>query len=225
MVHGATSTLRDLAPLAATIKAWGRELGFQAVGIADAAEGTAEARLADWLASGFHGEMEYMARHGAVRARPAELVPGTVRVITARMDYRPDAADSEAVLADGAKAFVSRYALGRDYHKVLRARLQRLADRIAAEVGGFGYRVFTDSAPVMEVELAARAGLGWRGKHTLLLAREAGSLFFLGEIYTDLPLPADAPVGALAPARSGRHLPTGAIVALFRLTRAGAFPI
>jgi epoxyqueuosine reductase len=219
MVHGATSTLRDLTPLAATIKAWGRELGFQAVGIADAAEGTAEARLADWLASGFHGEMEYMARHGAVRARPAELVPGTVRVITARMDYRPDAADSEAILADGAKAFVSRYALGRDYHKVLRARLQRLADRIAAEVGGFGYRVFTDSAPVMEVELAARAGLGWRGKHTLLLAREAGSLFFLGEIYTDLPLPADAPVGEHCGtcAKCIDICPTGAIVAPFRL--------
>jgi len=209
----------DYVSLAARIKRWGSELGFQAVGIADAAEGTAEARLADWLASGCHGEMEYMARHGAVRARPAELVPGTVRVISARMDYRPDAADSEAILADGAKAFVSRYALGRDYHKVLRARLQRLADRIAAEVGGFGYRVFTDSAPVMEVELAARAGLGWRGKHTLLLAREAGSLFFLGEIYTDLPLPADAPVGEHCGtcAKCIDICPTGAIVAPFRL--------
>ena len=160
-------TRTDLAPLAAAIKSWGAALGFQAVGIADADLGEAEARLAEWLARGFHGEMDYMARHGAKRARPAALVPGTLRVISARMDYRPAAADAEATLADRSKAYVSRYALGRDYHKVLRARLQRLADRIETEVGGFGYRVFTDSAPVMEVELAARAGLGWRGKHTL----------------------------------------------------------
>ena len=173
-----TTSLADLAPLAAAIKAWGRELGFDAVGIANAELGAAEARLAEWLARGFHGEMDYMARHGAQRARPAELVPGTRRVITARMDYLPDAADAEAVLGDRTKAYVSRYALGRDYHKVLRARLQRLADRIAGEVGEFGYRVFTDSAPVMEVELAAQAGLGWRGKHTLLLTRDAGSYFF-----------------------------------------------
>ena len=183
----------DLAPLAATIKAWGRELGFQAVGIADADLGAAEARLAEWLARGFHGELDYMARHGAKRARPAELVPGTLRVVSARMDYLPAAADAEAVLGDPTKAYVSRYALGRDYHKLLRARLQRLADRIAGEIGEFGYRVFTDTAPVMEVELAANAGLGWRGKHTLLLTREAGSFFFLGEIYTDLALPVDAP--------------------------------
>ncbi|HSD52667.1 MAG TPA: tRNA epoxyqueuosine(34) reductase QueG [Burkholderiales bacterium] len=219
MVHGATSAPRDLTPLAATIKAWGRELGFQAVGIADAGLGAAEARLAEWLARGFHGEMEYMARHGAVRARPAELVSGTVRVISARMDYRPVAADSEAVLADGARAFISRYALGRDYHKVMRTRLQRLAERIAAEVGEFGYRVFTDSAPVLEVELAARAGLGWRGKHTLLLAHEAGSYFFLGEIYTDLPLPPDAPVAEHCGtcAKCIEACPTGAIVGPFRL--------
>jgi epoxyqueuosine reductase len=135
-----------------------------------------------------------MRKHGAKRTRPASLVPGTVRVITARMDYLPRAADSASVLADGDKAFVARYALGRDYHKVLRSRLQRLADRIAERIGAFGYRVFTDSAPVMEVELARKAGLGWRGKHTLLIAREAGSFFFLGDIYTDLPLPVDAPV-------------------------------
>ncbi|MGH8681210.1 MAG: tRNA epoxyqueuosine(34) reductase QueG [Burkholderiales bacterium] len=209
----------DLAPLAAAIKAWGRELGFDAVGIADADLGAAEARLAEWLARGFHGEMDYMARHGAKRARPAELVPGTRRVITARMDYLPDAADAEAVLGDRTKAYVSRYALGRDYHKVLRARLQRLADRIAGEVGEFGYRVFTDSAPVMEVELATRAGLGWRGKHTLLLTREAGSFFFLGEIYTDLPLPADAPAAEHCGActRCIDVCPTGAIVAPYRL--------
>jgi epoxyqueuosine reductase len=214
-----TTSPADLAPLAAAIKAWGRELGFAAVAIANAELGAAETRLAEWLARGFHGEMDYMARHGAKRARPAELVPGTQRVITARMDYLPDAADAEAVLGDRTKAYVSRYALGRDYHKVLRARLQRLADRIAGEVGEFGYRVFTDSAPVLEVELAAQAGLGWRGKHTLLLTRDAGSFFFLGEIYTDLPLPADAPVAEHCGActRCIDVCPTRAIVAPYRL--------
>jgi len=209
----------DLAPLAAAIKSWGAELGFQAVGIADANLGEAEARLAEWLARGFHGEMDYMARHGAKRARPAELVPATLRVISARMDYQPAAADAEATLADRARAYVSRYALGRDYHKVLRTRLQRLADRIESEVGAFGYRVFTDSAPVMEVELAVRAGLGWRGKHTLALTREAGSYFFLGEIYTDLALPVDRPVtehcGTCT--RCIEACPTGAIVAPYQL--------
>jgi epoxyqueuosine reductase len=195
------------------------ECGFQAVGIADADLGEAEARLAEWLARGFHGEMDYMARHGAKRARPAALVPGTLRVISARMDYRPAAADAEATLADRSKAYVSRYALGRDYHKVLRARLQRLADRIETEVGAFGCRVFTDSAPVMEVELAARAGLGWRGKHTLALAREAGSFFFLGEIYTDLPLPVDRPITEHCGTceRCIEACPTGAIVAPYQL--------
>jgi epoxyqueuosine reductase len=215
----ATLARTDLAPLAAAIKSWGVELGFQAVGIADADLGAAEARLAEWLARGFHGEMDYMARHGAKRARPAALVPGTLRVISARMDYRPAAADAESTLADRSKAYVSRYALGRDYHKVLRARLQRLADRIEAEIGEFGYRVFTDSAPVMEVELATRAGLGWRGKHTLALTREAGSFFFLGEIYTDLPLPVDGPVtehcGTCA--RCIEACPTGAIVGPYQL--------
>jgi len=185
----------DLAMLAATIKSWGRELGFQAVGIADTDLSTVEPRLAAWLASGFAGELDYMRKHGGKRTRPASLVPGTLRIISARMDYRPDAADSWRILADRSKAFVARYALGRDYHKVLRGRLRQLAEKIAGEIGDFGYRVFTDSAPVMEVELARKAGLGWRGKHTLLLAREAGSFFFLGDIYTDLPLPLDAPVG------------------------------
>ena len=185
----------DLAMLAATIKSWGRELGFQAVGIADTDLSAVEPRLAAWLASGFAGELDYMRKHGGKRTRPASLVPGTLRIISARMDYRPDAADSWRILADGSKAFVARYALGRDYHKVLRGRLRQLAEKIAGEIGDFGYRVFTDSAPVMEVELARKAGLGWRGKHTLLLAREAGSFFFLGDIYTDLPLPLDAPVG------------------------------
>ena len=133
--------------------------------------------------------MAYMARHGTARSRPAELVAGTLRVISARMNYWPDGEAADAVLSDPTRAYVARYALGRDYHKVLRARLAQLVDRIAAEVGPFGYRVFTDSAPVLEVALAAKAGLGWRGKHTLLLTREAGSYFFLGEIYTDLPLP------------------------------------
>src|SRR5499427_273421 len=155
----------------------------------------------------------------ARRLRPASLVPGTVRVITARMDYRPRAADSRDVLADRSKAFVARYALGRDYHKVLRARLQRLADRIAEEIGAFGYRVFTDSAPVMEVELARKAGLGWRGKHTLLLAREAGSFFFLGDIYTDLPLPVDVPVEEHCGScrKCIDACPTGAIVAPYQV--------
>jgi len=178
--------------LSASIKRWGRELGFQAVGIADADLSAAEPRLLEWLGKGWHGEMEYMARHGALRARPAELKPGTLRVISCRMDYLNDAA--QGIESSPEKANIARYARGRDYHKVLRDRLQKLCDRIAAEIGGFGYRVFTDSAPVMEVELAARAGIGWRGKHTLLLSRDAGSWFFLGEIYCDLPLPVDKEV-------------------------------
>ena len=208
-----------LAALAAKIKSWGRELGFQAVGIADTDLSAAEPHLKAWLASGFAGELDYMRRHGTKRTRPPLLVPGTVRVVSARMDYRPDAADSFGVLADRSKAFVARYALGRDYHKVLRARLQRLADRIAGEVGRFGYRVFTDSAPVMEVELARKAGLGWRGKHTLLIAREAGSFFFLGDIYTDLPLPPDAPVQEHCGSckKCLDVCPTQAIVAPYRL--------
>jgi len=209
----------DLAMLAATIKAWGRELGFQAVGIADTDLSAVEPRLEAWLASGFAGELDYMRKHGAKRTRPASLVPGTLRVISARLDYRPDAADSGAMLADGGKAFIARYALGRDYHKVLRARLQRLAERIAEEIGDFGYRVFVDSAPVMEVELARKAGLGWRGKHTLLLARETGSFFFLGEVYTNLPLPVDAPVGEHCGscAKCIEVCPTRAIVAPYVL--------
>ncbi len=179
----------DGAALAADIKDWGRALGFQAVGIADADLSAAEPKLLAWLARGWHGEMEYMARHGARRARPAELVPGTLRVISCRMDYLQDGAEK----VDPERAVIARYARGRDYHKVLRSRLQTLCERISEAVGEFGHRVFTDSAPVMEVALAAKAGIGWRGKHTLLLSREAGSWFFLGEIYTSLPLPVDAP--------------------------------
>jgi epoxyqueuosine reductase len=205
--------------LAARIKDWGRELGFAAVRIAAPDLPGAEESLADWLAAGCHGEMDYMAAHGTKRARPQELLPGTRAVIVARMDYRPDAADAQANLADGTRAYVSRYALGRDYHKVLRGRLQKLAERLAAEVGPGGYRVFVDSAPVMEVELATQAGLGWRGKHTLLLDREAGSWFFLGEIFTDLPLPPDAPVSDhCGTCRACLDVcPTGAIVAPYRV--------
>lgn len=180
--------------LGRNIKSWAGELGFQDIGIAGTDLSVAEQRLVEWLGKGYHGGMDYMAKHGSKRTRPATLVPGTLRVISARMDYLPaQAADSAAVLDNRNQAFVSRYALGRDYHKVLRRRLQQLAERIAEAAGEFNFRVFTDSAPVMEVELAAQAGLGWRGKHTLLLSRSAGSFFFLGEIYTDLPLPLDAP--------------------------------
>lgn len=185
-------TLNDPQSLADDIKCWGTELGFSQIGIADTDLSAAETRHRQWIAKGFHGAMNYMAKHGDKRTRPAQLVPGTLRVISARLDYLPpNARDSFDVMNNGDLAFISRYALGRDYHKVLRQRLQKLCDRIAEHVGEFGYRVFTDSAPVLEVELAEKAGLGWRGKHTLLLSRETGSFFFLGEIYTDLPLAVD----------------------------------
>ena len=187
----------QLADLAATVKRWGQELGFQRLGIAALDLGAHEARLLDWLAAGFHGEMAYMARHGVKRSRPADLVPGTVRAIAARMDYWPPAAaEPWRVLRRPDLGYISRYALGRDYHKVLRRRLQRLAERIATAIGPFGYRVFADSAPVLEKALAEQAGLGWIGKHTNLLSREAGSWFFLGELFTDLPLPVDDRVEA-----------------------------
>ena len=208
----------DGAKLVAQIRQWGFELGFGAVGVGGIDLTEAESGLAAWLEAGFHGEMDYMARHGMKRARAAELVPGTLRVISARMDYWPDAAPADAALADPQRAYVSRYALGRDYHKVLRARLQKFAERIAA-VAPHQYRVFTDSAPVLEVEHASRNGLGWRGKHSLLLDRAAGSWFFLGEIFTDLPLPLDAGVEP----HCGRctacidACPTGAIVAPYRV--------
>jgi epoxyqueuosine reductase len=208
---------RDWAALAAQIKDWGRELGFDAVGIAGTDLGDAEAGLAAWLAAGCHGEMDYMASHGMKRARPAELLPGTRSVIVARMNYLPPHAADDDAVEDGAQ--ISRYARGRDYHKVIRNRLQKLADRIASEIGSFGYRVFTDSAPVLEIELAKRAGLGWRGKHTLLLSTEAGSWFFLGEILVDLPLPADAPLAEhCGTCRACLDAcPTGAIVAPYRV--------
>jgi epoxyqueuosine reductase len=209
----------DYALLARSIKAWGRELGFQAVGIADIDLAAAEGRLAKWLAAGFHGDMDYMARHGPKRARPAELRPGTLRVISARMNYQPQAAAGWSVIGAPEKAYIARYATGRDYHKVLRSRLEQLARRIEGEIGAFARRVYTDSAPVMEVELAAKSGIGWRGKHTLLLSRDAGSYFFLGEIYTDLPLPADAPVAEHCGSCSKciDICPTRAIVAPYQL--------
>ncbi|HKE40559.1 MAG TPA: tRNA epoxyqueuosine(34) reductase QueG [Casimicrobiaceae bacterium] len=210
----------DLDALAVNIKAWGRELGFAEIGISNTDLSEEETRLLKWLGAGRHGEMDYMARHGSRRARPAELVAGTLRVISARLDYLPPkSTDSLSVLADPDKAYISRYALGRDYHKVLRGRLKRLAQRIEKAVGSFHYRVFTDSAPVLEVALAAKSGVGWRGKHTLLLSRDAGSFFFLGEIYTDLPLPLTA---AASEHCGSCHAcidacPTGAIVAAYEL--------
>ncbi|WP_317205653.1 tRNA epoxyqueuosine(34) reductase QueG [Janthinobacterium sp.] len=189
----------DLAALAETIKRWGGELGFAEVRIADVELGHCEPGLQAWLEAGFHGDMEYMASHGLKRARPAELVPGTVRAICARMNYLPAGMDADwrareaARLAEPGAAVISVYARGRDYHKVMRARLQQLAERIRGVAGEFGFRVFSDSAPVLEVSLAEKSGLGWRGKHTLLINRQGGSFFFLGEILVDLPLPVDAP--------------------------------
>ncbi len=207
------------------LREWAHQQGFSQIGVADVDLSAAEPGFEAWLAAGFHGEMQYMAAHGLRRMRPAALVPGTLRVVSVRMDYLPrdapedwSAREQARLLAPG-EAVISVYARGRDYHKVLRQRLQRLAERLAAEIGPFGHRVFTDSAPVAEVELATRAGLGWRGKHTLALAREAGSMFFLGELFVDLPLPVTAPVSAHCGSCSAclEACPTQAIVAPYRL--------
>ncbi|KGM05886.1 Iron-sulfur cluster-binding protein [Methylophaga thiooxydans] len=180
----------DGQKLLSRMQRWARSLGFQALGVSDIDLRDAEAKLQDWLAKGFHGEMGFMAKHGSMRTHPEQLVEGTVRVISLRMDYWPgEAAEPWKVLDDGNRAFISRYALGRDYHKLMRKRLAKLAKRIEREVGSMGFRVFTDSAPVMEKAIAEKAGLGWIGKHTNVLNRDHGSYFFLGEIYTDLPLP------------------------------------
>ncbi|MFZ2855511.1 MAG: tRNA epoxyqueuosine(34) reductase QueG [Rhodocyclaceae bacterium] len=189
----------DFAALAENIKRWGLELGFAEIGISGADVSAATPAMLRWLALGRHGEMDYMAKHAALRAEPATLVPGTLSVISARLPYWPEAADSERVLANAELGYVSRYALGRDYHKTIRNRLQKLADRIHAELAAagladrFAYRAFSDSAPVMEVEFARQSGIAWRGKHSLSLTRK-GSWHFLGDIYTTLPLPADAPI-------------------------------
>jgi epoxyqueuosine reductase len=211
--------------LVSQVQAWARELGFSQIGVAGVDLSSAEPGLLAWLSHGFHGDMAYMANHGLKRARPAELVPGTVSVLTVRMDYLPRTTPEgwQAVelqrLEHPQEGIVSVYARGRDYHKVLRSRLQKLSDRIAQHVGPLGYRVFTDSAPVLEAELAARSGQGWRGKHTLLLNREAGSMFFLGEIYLDLALPASEAVTAHCGACDAciTVCPTQAIVAPHRL--------
>jgi epoxyqueuosine reductase len=214
-----------LLALMSQLREWALALGFSQIGVADVDLSSAEPGLLAWLNNGFHGNMVYMAAHGIKRARPAELVPGTVRVITARMDYLPrhTTDDWQAVewqqLGDPAQAGVSVYARGRDYHKVLRSRLQKLAERLAEAVGPFGHRAFTDSAPVLEVELASRSGIGWRGKHTLALHREAGSMFFLGEIYIDLPLPLSEPVSSHCGSCSAciDVCPTQAIIAPYRV--------
>ena len=181
----------NLTRLTQLIKHWGHELGFQQTGISDTRLNEDEAHLINWLAAERHGEMAYMQRHGYKRSRPPELLPGTLRIISVRMDYLPDAAPATQVLADSNKAYISRYALGRDYHRLMRRKLCQLAKQITAVSGPFGYRAFVDSAPVLEKALARNAGLGWIGKHTNLLNRNAGSWFFLGELFTDLPLPVD----------------------------------
>jgi epoxyqueuosine reductase len=210
----------DMQRLAARIKQWGLELGFQQVGITDTDLQQAERHLDVWLGENFHGEMDYMQRHGLKRSRPELLQPGTLRIISVRMDYlsEPSALMSKS-LADPAGAYISRYALGRDYHKLIRNRLQKLADKIQMDIGSFGYRAFVDSAPVLEKALAEKAGLGWIGKHSNLINRKAGSWFFLGEIYTDLPLPADRPATAHCGSCTAclAVCPTQAIVAPFRV--------
>ncbi|MFP3424674.1 tRNA epoxyqueuosine(34) reductase QueG [Pseudoalteromonas sp. SIMBA_162] len=181
----------DYPKLAQQIKAWGKELGFSEVGITDIDLSKHEQQLQRWLDAGFHGSMDYMAAHGMKRARPDELIPGTQRVISVKMNYLPPDAGFAKTLKNKQKAYISRYALGRDYHKLIRNRLKKLGQKIEQEVGEYGFRPFVDSAPVLERQLAEKAGLGWRGKHSLLINKEAGSWFFLGELFIDLPLPVD----------------------------------
>ena len=215
------TSLPDPHALASTIKEHAADLGFSACGITGTRLDQDESHLLRWLDDGFHGEMDYMQRHGTRRSRPDDLVPGTLTVISVRMDYLSrDAADMQATLDDKALAYVSRYALGRDYHKLMRNRLQQLADRIAGLIGPFGYRAFVDSAPVLERALARNAGLGWIGKNALLIDRRRGSWSFVGELYSDLPLPHDAPESGYYCGTCTRCIdicPTGAIVAPNRI--------
>lgn len=207
------------AALADRIRTLARAAGFQRVGISGIELGDDEAHLRDWLAQGLYGSMDWMARHGTLRARPAELVPGTIRVISVGLDYGQDPDAAWQTLNDGERAYVARYALGRDYHKLLRNRLQKLAEQVQAEIGPFGYRAFTDSAPVLERALARNAGLGWIGKHTCLIDRHGGSWFFLGELFVDIPLPIDPPASAHCGTctRCIDICPTRAITAPYRL--------
>ncbi|HEY2807492.1 MAG TPA: tRNA epoxyqueuosine(34) reductase QueG [Steroidobacteraceae bacterium] len=210
----------DLASLKQELKEQARQRGFGDLGVAGVQLSVDERHLIRWLDAGFHGEMHYMQRHGLKRSRPQELVPGTIRVVSVRMDYWPaDARAAASVLEEPTLAYVSRYALGRDYHKVMRRALAQLATSLARRLGPFGYRVCVDTAPVLERALARDAGLGWIGKHTNLIAREAGSWFFLGEILTDLPLPTDTAASAHCGTCSAclPACPTGAIVAPYRL--------
>jgi epoxyqueuosine reductase len=213
---------RPIDPHAAKLElaASARALGFSQLGVASVDIPEDEQHLLRWLEAGFHGEMDYMRRHGVLRSRPADLVPGTIRVVSVRMDYWPESArDAKEVLEDGSLAYVSRYALGRDYHKIMRRALANLAEGLARDIGPFGYRVCVDSAPVLEKALARNAGLGWIGKHTNLIARDAGSWFFLGEMLTDLPLPVDAAASAHCGTCQAciPACPTAAIVAPYRL--------
>src|ERR1700723_3764728 len=210
----------DTSALLADLRRWSEQLGFARIGVAHIDLARDEAHFLDWLSAGFNGEMAYMSRHGLKRSRPAQLIPGTVSCVSVRMDYWPEhAADAAATLDDRSVAYISRYALGRDYHKLMRTRLQQLCDRIKSAVGPFGHRVFTDSAPVLEKALARNAGLGWIGKHTNLIDRDAGSYFFLGEIYLNLELPTDQAATAHCGTCSAcmPACPTGAIVAPYRL--------
>ncbi|MDH3430999.1 MAG: tRNA epoxyqueuosine(34) reductase QueG [Gammaproteobacteria bacterium] len=209
-----------MAALKADIIRWSAELGFQQLGVSNIDLAEAEDRLEQWLRDDYHGAMDYMQKHGLKRSRPGQLVPGTVRVISARMDYMPEQQEHAADLLDHeSRAYISRYALGRDYHKVLRGRLQKLASRIERQIGDYGYRVFVDSAPVLEKPIAEKAGIGWIGKHTNLINQNAGSWFFLGELYTDLPLPVDeAATGHCGSCRACIDVcPTDAIVAPYTL--------
>ena len=219
MIRAMSTRPPDPHAIAARVRALAQAAGFQRVGISGVALGEDEAHLRDWLAAGLHGTMDWMARHGDMRARPYELQPGTLSVVSVGLDYGSDEDAAWANLRDGERAYVARYALGRDYHKLMRNRLQRLADALAAEIGAFGHRVFVDSAPVLERALARNAGLGWIGKHTCLIDKDGGSWFFLGEIFVDMALPSDPPASNHCGTcrRCIDICPTAAIVAPYRL--------